>query len=364
MNDQTLTLSMVASVVANVSGVMTGGLYLFLKSNVLSTIGPKDKFGEYERRKLKHTIRRYGPADEDGDDSLSARVSGSGALRRMDSDASFISTDKELESGESIRSSPAPSIASSRRLNPLRSNAFYPPVSAPRFPEPAQTPTGVIGHMRKRSYNIFPSLPGSKSSVTLLPATTYSPQYNGRAKDAESALDSLKPPPSLRNLVGRHRRDSSMVSSATVQIGLRLSSVDDMPARPTTAEADVISLNCPKILAKLSPLRPGPVASESPDAGAEAIVDASPKRDPVKNARMKTLPPVPNRAGDATEGEDEDDEEGEMLSPHVYSPGSPGKVASPLGVGIAMPAARYNHGRPASPPAAAPVSADAKAEWI
>jgi hypothetical protein len=366
MNDQTLTLSMVASVVANVSGVMTGGLYLFLKSNVLSTIGPRDKAGEYERRKLKHTIRRYGPGDGDTDDCVIGQTSGSGGLRRVDSDASFISNEKEVEVAGSTRSSRAPSIASSRRLNPLRSNAVYPPTSGPRFPEPVQTPTGMIGHMRKRSYNIFPNLPSAKSSVTLLPATTYSPQSMGRQRDAESALDALKPPPSLRNLVGRHRRDSSMVSSATVQIGLRLSSVDDMPppgSRATAIEPDVVSLNCPnEIVKSSSPSRPNPLTSVRPAMEVEKIVDATPKRDPVKSARMKTLPPVPNRSGDATEGEEEDDD-GELLSPHVYSP-TKGRLPSPREVGVAMPAARYNNGRPTSPPVATAVASDLKAEWI
>ena len=41
-----LTLSMIATVVANVTGLMTGGLHLFLRSNTIGTIGPKNKLAD------------------------------------------------------------------------------------------------------------------------------------------------------------------------------------------------------------------------------------------------------------------------------------------------------------------------------
>jgi hypothetical protein len=375
---QTLTLSMVGSVAACVSGLMTGGLYLFLKSNTLSTIGPKNKAGEYERQRMKHTIRRAASGDPDYSDHMMQPVGGARNLRRMDSNASLISNEKEDEVAlETSGRSTASSRYDSQQPNPLRSNAVYPSTVIPRAPEPAQISSG-IGHMRKRSYSLFPNnTPSTKSSITLLPSTTYSPNTNPRARDPQATLDALKPPPSLRNLaMGRHRRDSSMISSATVQIGLRLSSVDDMPAPPiipvrtTTPDSDVLSLGCPKERPnpdgkRPSPLNTGTTTTLTLDTNLEATapsLGSGKQRDPVKDARMKTLPPVP-RPGEVLPSldDDDDDEESrydegqkETLSPTVYNPNSQKKVASPKGVGFTLPQTRFNNASPRSPPGKAP----------
>lgn len=368
---QTLTLSMVGSVAACVSGLMTGGLYLFLKSNTLSTIGPKNKAGEYERQRMKHTIRRAASGDPNYTNHMMQPVAAPGNLRRMDSESSLISKEKEDEAAlDASRSPTASSRYDSEQPNPLRSNAVYPSTTIPRAPEPAQISSG-IGHMRKRSYSLFPNNgPSTKSSVTLLPSTTYLPNANPRTRDAQAALDALKPPPSMRNLaMGRHRRDSSMISSATVQIGLRLSSVDDMPMPPSipnrtnTPDSDVLSLDCPKERAKLHGKRPIPL-NTTPTAAvvnAEAAPPASsssPKRDPVKDARMKTLPPVPRPGESVPDVADDDDEsryeEEETLSPTVYNPSPTKRVPSPKGVGFTLPQTRFNGGSPRSPPGKAP----------
>lgn len=391
---QTLTLSMVGSVAASVSGLMTGGLYLFLKSNTLSTIGPKNKAGEYERQRIKHTIRRAVSGDPDYNDHMMQPVGGPGSLRRMNSDSSLISNEKEEEAAlDASGASIASSRYDSRQPNPLRSNAVFPPIRMPQTPEPAQMlSTSGIGHMRKRSYSLFPNnSPSTKSSVTLLPSTTYSPTAKPRARDAQAALDALKPPPSIRNLaMGRHRRDSSMISSATVQIGLRLSSVDDMPMPPaipirtTTPDSDVLSLDCPKEQTKADGKRPSPLNTSQTSGVVESeaaapLPDSSPRRDPVKDARMKTLPPVP-RPGDAVanledDGDESQYEEEETLSPTVYN-SSPtrAKLPSPKGVGFTLPQTRFNNGSPRSPPGKAPPRrgtgdapaqpATAKSDWI
>ncbi|KAB5563360.1 hypothetical protein GE09DRAFT_1219918 [Coniochaeta sp. 2T2.1] len=388
---QTLTLSMVGSVAASVSGLMTGGLYLFLKSNTLSTIGPKNKAGEYERQRMKHTIRRAA-SDLDYNGHMMEPVRGPGSLRRMDSDSSLISNEKNEEAGiNASGNSTVSSISNSQQPNPLRSNAVLPSMTIPRTPEPAQMSTS--GHMRKRSYSLFPNnSPSTKSSATLLPSTTYTPNTPPRARDAQAALDALKPPPSIRNLaMGRHRRDSSMISSATVQIGLRLSSVDDMPMPPaisahtTTPDSDVLSLDCPKEAAKLDGKRPSPLNTSETASPTKPEATDLPKRNPVKDARMKTLPPVPRPGEVVPSAEDEDDDEsqyedeGEILSPTVYnSSPTKAKLPSPKGVGFTtLPQTRFNGGSPRSPPGKAPPRrgtgdtttsaakpATAKSDWI
>lgn len=384
---QTLNLAMVGSVAASVSGLMTGGLYLFLKSNTLSTIGPKNKAGEYERQRMKHTIRRYSTnaSDPDFNGHMMQPVAGPRGLRSMDSESSLISNEKEDEAGLEAQSNAPPSSEyNNQRLNPLRSN---PSLRIPRTPEPAQMSSSGIGHMRKRSYSLFPNgSPSLKSSTTLLPSTTYTPMANARPiRDAESALDNLKPPPSIRNLaMGRfgHRRDSSMISSATVQIGLRLSNVDDMAPMPAPIDPDVISLECPKEKKQVG-RRPSPLTTSETATGlgltldttVSTIPDASPKRNPVKDARMKTLPPVPIPGQPiptdndySSNYDDEEEEQVQTLSPTVYnsSPTKP-KPASPKAVGFTLPSTRFNASNsPRSPPrrAATGDAPQTKADWI
>ncbi|KAK0614103.1 hypothetical protein B0T14DRAFT_436593 [Immersiella caudata] len=383
-----LNLAMVASVVANVSGLMTGGLYLFLKSNTISTIGPRDKVGEYESRKLKYKIRRA--EDDDFDGHMLDHVRGQKGLRRMDSDASLISNEKDTEYWAE-RGRPASSVYNEPVPNPLRSHSVYPMNGMPRAPEPAKfSMSSAFGHMRKKSYSLFPGsdrtksyAPSTKSSVTLLPATTYSPTPSAN----ESSIANLKPPPSMRALTnGRHRRDSSLVSTATVQIGLRFSNVDDMP-QPLVKTNDVpdtkvYHLDCPKLREKGegSPRSGRPTALDSPirspskeTSEDDRVTDEAPKRNP----RMKTLPPVPAPGETPVQVESESDsdyeseyeqDKGEItLKPKIYNPQSPTKtrLPSPKGVGFTMvtnkPAAKPS-GSTTPPPK--PTNASVKSDWI
>ncbi|KAJ9148338.1 RBR-type E3 ubiquitin transferase [Pleurostoma richardsiae] len=344
-----LNLSMIASVVANVSGLMTGGLHLFLRSKTLSTIGPKHKSGSYDRHKLKQNIRLR--PDSPGSDMDMLQP-----IRRVDSTSTLIDSEKEEEAALEGGGSAAYGLSS--RLNPLGANAVYPMTTFPRTPEPVKMPSATTDsvYSNKLSYSLFPNnAPGTTSSVTLLPATTYSPHTK------TSVRNSLKPPPSMMTLTGRHRRDSSMVSSATVQIGLRLSSVDDMPPLNTRIDndRDVYPLDCPKQQGTGGFTRPSPLAQSEPIISQEEEVEDNvpedlPRRSPVKDARMKTLPPVPTptEVRPVQVGDD-----GPTLSPSVYSPQSPGnaKLPTPKGVGFTLPSARYNSGgTPRSPPPARP----------
>jgi hypothetical protein len=374
---------MVASVVANVSGLMNGGLYLFLKSSTMSTIGPRDKVGEYENRRARYKITRHDSNDPDGEDGFDSHlmnpVTGPRSLRRVDSEASLITAEKEEEAmdGRSIHSA---SVKNGRRSpDSFRSNRLVSAVTSvlmPKAPEPARIPSAFAGaHTRKRSYSLFPrNTIGSKASMLLLPSTTYSPG------------DALKPPPSMANLANmRHRRDSSLVSSATVQIGLRLSSVDDMPPLVQTkiaASDDVVhTLGCPNAPPDLdmqSPRRAGALGA-SPTAPTLPIEttddDETPQRDPVKAAKMKTLPPVPKINSQVPNVQPQAAGEQFTLSPSVYSPSSPtkAKLPSPKGVGFTMPGGpgpkRSGSVPPRSPPrrrgtGETPPRTDAKGDWI
>ncbi|UQC82722.1 uncharacterized protein CLUP02_08212 [Colletotrichum lupini] len=343
---QALTLSMIASVVANVSGLLTGGLHLFLRSNTLSTIGPRqsDKW-ELERNKLKAGIRVYN-GDDDYENHMMNPVGWARSLRRMDSTDSLVPEKEEEARIESPSGSPT-------YANPLRQNAVWQPARSPlRTPEPAQVSTYQVpkAHARKRSYSLFPSEQNNNTkSITLLPAKTYAP--GARIPDEDEML-LLRPPPSLHPQGIRHRRDSSLASSATVQIGLRLSNVDDMP--PLNSQyfqnnASVNSLSYPderddEPIKRPSPLAQVDVLSDSGSSDSEedaTLVSSSPIR-PQKDLRMKTLPSVPKVTVPRQSQLKEQEPEQLTLSPAVYRPESPQKtrVTSPQGVGFNTPAQR------------------------
>ena len=373
-----LQLGMVAAVVANVSGLMTGGLYLFLKSKTLSTIGPRDKVGEYENRRQHYKIRHQ-PSELDFDAHITRPVGGQGSLRRTASDASLLSLDKEM--GIHYGHTRPVSSIHGQEPNPLRSNSVYPLASMPKPPEPAQLSNmpSAAGHMRKRSYSLFPNDSPSVKSVAVLPSTTYNPN------PSRSAAAGLKPPPSMGNLTAfRHRRDSSQVSSATVQIGLRFSNVNDMP--PVTNQigqhnnGSVYSLECPLLKQQdgqgASLKRPTPlntmVAKAPSDDG--TLIDENHARDPAKDANRKTLPPVPALGEESQPPAKEEEEEVLTLSPTVYTPPSPAKPRVP-DVGYTLPTSKYNASSPRSPPMRTPPprrttgddtprTTNAKGDWI
>lgn len=371
-NPDALNLSTVASVVANVTGLMTGCLYLFLRSNTISTIGPKNKVAEYERRKLKYRIRRTSTNDSERPGSSNMmEYNGLGRVRRMNSQASWFS---HHANDEARLSSPVYDEKNCvQQPEPLRSNAVRAIINeVPRPPEPAQLPLpspAPGGHFRERPYAPFPNtLLGPKSSVALLPSTTYSPQAE------ESILEGLELPPSMGELtggVGRHRRDSSLVSSATVQIGLRFSSMDDMPhinARGTIGTDSVYDLKEHDVTTppRLEPKRPSPSPLSTINSPNTLFSN--------EDARMKTPRAVAGTTGaypadqESQRAWNEDDgskkepenrkEKAATLSPTVYSPHSlanvakpPNKLPSPKGVGFASPrvAPRLNGSSVCSP---------------
>ncbi|EAA31862.3 hypothetical protein GE21DRAFT_7316 [Neurospora crassa] len=217
-----LNLSMVTTVVANISGLMTGGLYLFLKSNTISTIGPKNKDADYEnRREGYNKTERYESGGLDFDSHIMRPVTSPGQVRRMGSNASLLRTAKDKAEN-----------------SPTTPTFLF---RAPTIPQHAQTPSAA-SHMRKESYSLFPIRPPTtRPCATPLPSITYAP-----AASQSADADTLKPPPSMGFLAARgHRRNSSLCSSATVQIGLRLSSVEDVSPLLSPG-TDVHTISCPK----------------------------------------------------------------------------------------------------------------------
>lgn len=231
--------------------------------------------------------------------------------------------------------------------NAMRTHAVFPTTetTVPQPPEPARKPS----HAPKSSYSLFPGSNNTNSAKvpSLLPATAYDPD----AKETTASSSMLKPPAPFR-----HRRDSSLASHTTVQIGLRLSNVDDMPPQDPGAQdsSQVHSLDCPYATAGTATKRPSPLTNVEPADGPAPQTDST---------------------ADSTETEEGPGKEKEecklcTLAPAVYKPPQPTKapktkLTSPKGVGFEIPRSNSGRGREA-PPARhveqrVPVK---KADWI
>ncbi|KAI8964000.1 hypothetical protein F5Y11DRAFT_355911 [Daldinia sp. FL1419] len=333
-----LTLSMIATVVANVSGLTTGGLHLFLRSNTIATIGSSSKLAEYERQKLKNQYEADAAISMDFNGHILKPVSGPGSFSKAESQEYLVNEKSDaVERGESPYPMDSP-MYSPMRPNPLRSNAVFetPNFSFPRAPEPVQVPPtpSASSHSRKpsASYKLFPNKNQNTASVALLPSTAYNPNpqptfaMNGLPQD--NLDDLLKPPPSIRTSWGGHNRDSSMSSSTTVQIGIRISNIADIGpinSKVSTEAERVYSLDFPRDEELANVYRPSPLAPfNTPNV-------TPPQSSYSRDSRMKNLPPAPARS--------EDERSDCTLNPTVYDPNSPtkSKTPSPRGVGFNVP---------------------------
>lgn len=191
------------------------------------------------------------------------------------------------------------------------------------------SPPRLHRHKQSQSYSLFPneeaSLSPSRSqepssiiSTTKLPSTTFTlpPPEMDPYLSAE-----LQPPPSLFVPRG-HRRDSSMISSATVQIGIRLTYLDEEPCPLLTdaqKEAHAQSMD-----SKVQPRSKSPALQvQTQNLPPLQLQLGNERLSPQERAaRMKTLPPVPRtNGGQMTENVPNDPESNEpRLSPTVYTP--------------------------------------------
>lgn len=415
----TINLSMVASVVSNVNGLMVAGLHLFHRSQSNCPIG--NNMGEYERKNYLYDPRDRRD-DYRGSNHSLRPVNGQNnqARGRSDSNTNLLHLpDAEAGSMVSPRSLASPkSYGTTAARSPFSPKISIP--SGPKYPEPTQPPSETSpSQIRKQSYSVFPQDTPTAAAAGVLPATTYSPLTS------KPARDTWKPPPIVKPWVPRgHKRDSSITSTATVQIGIRLSNVDDYIPRKSTdtdvpdipAVPDVSQMpTMPQLPVGRSPLAEVETRSaseyESEYTDTEIILDDPPRTRSVRDARMKTLPPVPtgekktvtaaaqSEVAEPANMKEELAEEWVTLAPVVYSPKeesrpqrsgssrsakrldaipqrsdsnrSARKLPSPMGVGFNTPNRSPAHAPP-RPSAAGTVSAATtpltasatKADWI
>lgn len=351
-SNSSLTLATIASVVANVSGLLTGGLYLFLRSSTISTISPRDKVSEYERQRMKYNIRLQSPETMELDGQIIQSLPSPRSLRERGSQENLIAVGKgnsmELGNSNPLNSNPF----TMNDFNPRNSYAVFNSAAMPRAPEPAQIPTTIgrpQGRRPSTSYSLFPSNQANSNPAALLPSTTYSPDPNLGMPEpkfllAPNSAGTLQLPPSIGPEGFRHhRRDSSLASHATVQIGLRFSNVNEIGPMGTKTSIEmerVHSLGCPNDSAPGFSQRPSPLAraqqAESVVSNAGSGGERSERPETMTSeirSRPSVLTPSPTQQS-----------AGPTLSPTVYTPPgtastSPtkGKIISPRGVGFNMP---------------------------
>ena len=360
-----LDLSVIAAVVASLSGLMTGGLHLFLRSSTISTIGPRNKSEETGRTSFKNKIR-MGPQTSVNDDDSNGTSGSRGLERGSNFSSAYVKRTGEESAIEypGLNSSPPGATAS----NPL---VYSQVATLGKAPDPVQV---VQGHRRKGSNHFsFPSRP-QDASIDLLPSTTYDPKFNtSNAGLLEVPADDwsfLKPPPLAMLGTNRHSRESSWMSGATVQIGLRISNVNDMQEINTNLLNDagkVHDIECPLKTksSKEENTRPMPLVygksnlrSRHKTAKQQKYIDSDSGtlcetesevpfdpagRGPVKDAKTKMLPPVP--MPEIADAIYKPQEEQVTLCPAIHptrSPSSKTKLPSPQGVGFTTPPRKIN----------------------
>jgi hypothetical protein len=354
LHRESLKTSMMGTVVLNLSGLMTGLLQLFLRTNTAATsFKPKNTPGWGS---IKHEVRLWGPNELGFGGHLLQPVSGPDNSSRPQSRASLYSIEKDRAMSLDSLSSP-PLMKAKIAYNPLAAHAVS--LKSPfTSQKPLPSSMTAVTHARKKSYSLFPTDGGdvspTKSQVPSVAVTAAAesnenpfldPPPQVRPAESVYSIRSLLPPPALFSKGIRERRDSSTLSTATVQIGLRLSHAppymqQDIPALPaTTYSATGNAPSASTLRVQTSQL--SPIYTRTPSPLAKASQSSQ------KDDKMKNLPPTPRRRSKFDRIKSE---EVVQLSPTVYSPGkkSPSTPPQQLSPSVYTPEAK-KMGLPGSP---------------
>ncbi|KAM5342598.1 hypothetical protein ACJ41O_013564 [Fusarium nematophilum] len=311
----TMQLAMVASVVANLSGILTGCLYLFLRSSS-SRISPCEDIDIEVTKGFKKNRDSQDPEPSTPNSIVPRPLRLPKHVRKTESKDALISDARDEGKVIGARQD----ILHGGFPRPLRLASMCLSQKLPSKPEPARTTSKPsLKNFKKSMYSIFPKDEGPKSPL-LLPTTTYTPPSKKKAPETDLAAVLLAPPAIHDPEEAPRRRGSSIVSTATVQIGLRLSNIDDVGPPKTSSEEDldhVHNLDCPNSTVTFFPRKTSPLAIAIVDVPGEGTTFKLQDNFDKENLD-KELPPVP--LGESSSIEDDDDKM--TLSSAVYSPQS------------------------------------------
>jgi hypothetical protein len=301
---------MMATVVLNLSGLMAGLLQMFLRSRTAAisfemTTGPwpqgkqdvgMSSFngGAFNKQLASPLSAQPIPAELDGQQA---------SRDGMPSPVRVLARAASLESLDAFPFKPIQYDGVSTKADELgHAMPVIPESIISSLPGSAKRT-----HMRKQSYSLFPGNASASPVKPAVPAIQSEPMSKYSTQNfAADDMDELKPPPAIHY---GHRRDSSVVSSATVQIGLRISQAPPQSRDTNTHQSFVPSASYgPNSLSPTSPLspkmipisfsfRPGspPPASSRPPKGPSPLrMNAITANPPAGTADPnKTLPPTP-----------------------------------------------------------------------
>jgi hypothetical protein len=316
-----MDLSTIASIAANLSGVFTGGLYLFLRTSRNRLLGSDARDG-YEQQSEKcnnnnswqpsmATYQRHMPKKS----TLSTY-----SVSMYPTDG--MPAEKNVRIGSTL---------SNWRLGKREPTSTWASSASSRIPSIFEiirpAPSGRQ-EAPPRGSMLRPDTARESSirnpSVALLPATTYGETREFMPPSSQS-LEELVPPPLITG-GGHHRRDSSLESTATVQIGLRLSNMNDMQAvsSPKMTGASGF-LDAPPLHAS----RAGGRSTTQSEANTNTSQTGNPEL-----SKNKKLPEIP-KAGSNQLGR-ESERTRIMSPPAVNTVAQPQKLklVSPKGVGF------------------------------
>ena len=309
---------------------MTGALQLFLRANTATTsFRPKGTPGWSGK---KHEIRIWGPNDLGFGGHILQTLSGP---RSPVSSSSVASFSREKYWAPASESSQSPIRVDNKTKNtqlPLSNPYPVTQIGLPSRPNQnitaGSSPSRLYKHKPSQSYSLFPNEEPSTSpsrsqetssivSTTKLPSSTF---MLPSQMDLNPAAE-LQPPPALFVPRG-HRRDSSMISSATVQIGIRLTYMEEEPCpllTETQKAAHTQSTN-----SKLGPRSKSPALQIQTENLPSLQLQLGYERLSLQERayRMKTLPPVPRPDGEriAESISNESASNEPRLSPTIYTP--------------------------------------------
>lgn len=242
---------MVAMVTANLTGITNGAIYLFLRSCQFGSIGRKGYY-EVNRSQFKNKIRLWAPVynrqvDQPvGPPMRSLSPDSRFSLDNVSDVDEIIYGPKVISPQQPIASPTRPPVAVSAAAAEAPDNEVAPFSTAPEVVTASSSPPRR-SHVRKTSYSIFPHQQSQQSAptteVTRAPSTVswtsrvvdqgdlehdFAPGRDSHSPERDPAI------PKPLSVV-RHDRKSSIGSSATIQIGLRMSNIRELQRRGSSS---------------------------------------------------------------------------------------------------------------------------------
>lgn len=314
---------------------MTGGLYLFLRGSTRSVAETDCGFGHQDFEKKGQD---WEPLTSD-----KARTGQQGIPPTPYSPSVYPTGVFPAQGGE-----PQGRLAEQRKtLNGLfksfrDTNGFFVSTQAPRQSAGTlsvpQLPPGEVTRSSSQSASISREPAIGYPAEFLLPAATYNPSQQTSPQSFDP-MAGLMPPPLYLPGAATHRRDSSLSSSGTVQIGMRLSNMNDVQAIESPRALHGSSyLQSPALAPNMLPTR-----NVSPLSAVDVSVTP-------ENPRDKELPLIPLQPS--------------IRALEAPSPAPRVRLASPRGVGFNQNAKAASPSRLRAPTFQDPPTPAQNGAWI